>query len=77
MKVPLNDVDNGRWVIALDVWEKTGLCKETGLCGGCRKETGLCNGRVEGDRSLQWVCVRRQVCAVGVLKEIGLCSGSV
>ena len=50
-----------------------GLCKETGLC----EETALCGGCVEGDRSLQWICIRRQVCAVGVLKEIGLCSGSV
>ena len=43
MKVPVNDVDIGRWVSALAVWEKTGLCKETGLCGGC----------VEGDTSVR------------------------
>ena len=68
MKVPLNDVDIGRWVSALGVWEKTGLCKETGLCDGCvegniclvglSKEIGLHSGCVEGDRSVQWVCWR-------------------
>jgi hypothetical protein len=46
---------------------------------GVSKETGLCSGCVEGDGSLQWVCVRRHVCAMGVCvwKEIGLCTGSV
>ena len=32
---------------------------------------------LEGDRSVQWVCGRRHVCAVGLSKETGLCSGSM
>jgi hypothetical protein len=39
-----------------------GLSKVTGLCGGC----------VEGDRFVNWVYVRRQVCAVGVWKEMAV-----
>ena len=32
---------------------------------------------LEGERSVQWVCVRRQVCAVGLSKETGLCNGAM
>jgi len=32
---------------------------------------------LEGDGSVQWVCVRRQVCTVGLSKETGLCGGCV
>jgi len=32
---------------------------------------------VDGDGSGQWVCVRRQVCAVGLSKVTGLCGGCV
>ena len=35
---------------------------------GVLKEIGLCSGCV-GDRSVQWVGVRREVCAVGVWRE--------